>query len=111
MSEKNDDFLDIRLKITSGLLQLIEALDELGLIDVKFLWDNLRTSVVKIKFDQRVNCSEVAKWLSTGYPVFIPVDRKRAYYIGKRLEDLLKVKIEKKPAIWDNEKGYLFFMK
>jgi len=110
MSKNSDENLDTIDKILKGLVYLIEGLEELGLIDVSKLHENIRMSVVKIKFDKRVNYKEVAKWLSEGYPVFIPIDRRRAYYAGNRLSELLNIKVNRKPAMWENEKGYFFFI-
>jgi hypothetical protein len=98
-------------KVVRGIQYLLEGLEELGLIDVTNLFEmGVSTNVVKIRFSKRINYEDVAEWLKEGYPVFIPIDKRRAYYAEKRLSEILGVKVKKKPAMWENrEKGYLFF--
>jgi len=109
--DPNLDTLDSIEKLMKGIQYLLEGLEELGLIDTAALFDRgISATVVKIRYSKRLDYEEVAKWLKEGYPVFIPIDKRRAYYAQKRLSEILNEEVKKKPAMWeDGEKGYIFF--
>ena len=99
-------------KIINALLNLIEALEEEGIISSFDLIDVMDVTVEKlavIKSSKKLNLKEVANDLEAYGKVFIKCDsRQRAHYIQKRLETLTGRKISKIKATLDNTPGYLF---
>jgi len=97
-------------KVERIIVDLVNELHKIGVVSKLRIAEALGTEEVVIAREmKRYNYGEVAKELLKR-PVFLPIDRKRAVYARRRLEDILGKKVIKRRASFGPLDGYLFIL-
>jgi hypothetical protein len=94
------------------LKTLILYLEEKGLININDLAEKLGiitpVRLIPIYFKHRLNYKKIAQDLLEGFDVLLPISKKNAYYLRKRLKQMLKREIYSTIVYVSGKKYYLF---
>ena len=90
------------------VVALLKELDRRHLIDLTEVMTQLFSDVEIVEFKTRANYEEVAELLKEGKRVFLPIDRKLAYYATRRLQQLTGYRVHKIRVEYNQKKGYIF---
>jgi len=96
-------------KLREVVLILIRELLNMGVIthgDLLQLAGS--TSFAKIEIKERIDYVATAQILTENRVVFLPVDRKTAYYAQHRLQKILNTHVERIKGEWGSTSGYFF---
>ena len=100
-----------RPDLTELFAELVKALATMGLVDLGELVKRISAGdalIVSAK-NGKVDYREIAQVLPKT-PVFIPGNRKKAYYATRRLEKMLGKKVAKKKAYYGSMEGFIFYI-
>jgi len=89
---------------------LLKELEKRHLIDITEILTQLFSGIDVVAYRSRANYEEIAEMLREGKRVFLPIDRKLAYYATKRLQSILGCKVHKIRAEYNQRKGYIFML-
>jgi len=96
--------------ILKALIELIDSLSRAKILNkdelIEFLSEREVFVVTEFK---RLDYKLIAHKLKS-MPVFLPIDRKRAYYARRRLEEILGRKVHRRRVRIENMVGYLFYL-
>jgi len=92
------------------IVSLIHELHRIGVVNKNRIAEAIGIDeVFFVREMGRYNYVEIAEELKK-HPVFMSVDRKRAVYARKKLEEILGTKVIKKRAKFGAAEGYLFIL-
>jgi hypothetical protein len=104
----NKEILDIQ----NLLKELIFLLEQKGLLDIDSFLESLGVitpiRLIPVYYKSRLNCKKVAEDLKHGLTVLLPISRKNAYYIRRRLKQLLGKEPYVSIVYVSNRKYYVF---
>ena len=90
------------------VVALLKELERRHLIDITEVMTQLFSDVDIVDYKSRANYEEIAEMLKEGKRVFLPIDRKLAYYATRRLQELTGCKVHKIRVEYNRRKGYIF---
>jgi hypothetical protein len=105
-TENSKEYLEEILK------SLILYLGEKGLININDLAEKLGVitpvRLIPMYFKHRLNYKKIAQDLLEGMDVLLPISKKNAYYLRRRLKQMLKKEIYSNIVYVSGKKYYLF---
>ena len=64
--------------------------------------------MLRLRYRRRVPWDKIISLLLEGHEVFIPCDRRTAYYVKKGIEKRIGEPVETYPSVYKDMEGYLF---
>ncbi len=68
------------------------------------------SEMVRLKYRRRVPWDKIISLILEGHDIFIPCDRRMAYYIRRNLERRIGELVEVYPSVYSSMDGYIFKM-
>jgi hypothetical protein len=97
------------------LKNLIILLENIGLINVENLAEKLGiitpTRIIPVYYKHRLNYKKIAQDLLEGIDVLLPISKKNAYHLRRRLKQMIKKEIFTNIVYVSGNKYYLFSLK